>query len=254
MTETYSKFCLIFALFCVTACAENPPPSESPKRSKAEQIAHAAVRAHGGDVADSAKISFRLRDRVYTATRAGGIFSYTSEHSDSSGVIRRSLTNEGFTQTINGVPVPLSAKDSLAGAEAVNSVVYFTLLPAFLKDPAVYIHEDGTDTLDGKAYHRLKVTFDPVGGGVDHDDVFLYWIDRETSKMDYLAYSFTVNGGGSRFRKAYNTRRINGIVFQDYENYKGPAPDSLRHISDLYRAGRLKLLSKVEVTEIAVSR
>lgn len=253
MTETFSKICLIFAFAGLAACAESTPP-EAIKLSKAEQIAHAAVRAHGGNLADSVKISFRLRDRIYTVTRSGGLFTYTSEHSDSTGVIRRSLTNEGFTQTLNGVPVPLSAKDSLAGAEAVNSVVYFTLLPAFLKDPAVYIHEDGTDTLAERTYHRLKVTFDPVGGGIDHDDVFLYWIDQETSKMDYLAYSFKVNGGGSRFRKAYNSRRINGIVFQDYENYKGPAPDSLHHIAHLYKDGRLELLSKVEVTDIAVSR
>jgi hypothetical protein len=72
--------------------------------------------------------------------------------------------------------------------------------------------------------------------------------------MDYLAYSYLEEDRGSRFRVAYNPRRINGILFQDYENYKGPAPDSLEMILDLYKAEKLELLSKIELKAIAVNR
>ncbi|MCA1762239.1 MAG: hypothetical protein LC664_04505 [Flavobacteriales bacterium] len=73
--------------------------------------------------------------------------------------------------------------------------------------------------------------------------------------MDYIAYSFRENEGGTRFRKAVNRRRINGLVFQDYENYKGPAnPDSLLAISRLFKMDSLDLLSFIETSRIKVDR
>lgn len=249
---TSSKFLFLFTALFVFGCSGESEGERDVQKSAAEAIVDDAIAFHGGPLYDEADISFMLRNRAYTISRNGGKYVYTSSHDDSLGVYRRELSNAGFTETLNGSPLALTAKDSLLHAESVNSVVYFTLLPAFLNDPAVYKTLDGTDTLGGKAYHRIKVTFDEQGGGVDHDDVYLYWFDKETSRMDYLAYSFTVNDGGSRFRKAVNSRRINGIIFQDYENYKGPAPDSLAHIADMFRAGRLQLLSMVELNSISV--
>lgn len=249
---TSSKFLLPFIALFALGCAGEEEEKDVQK-SAAEAIVDDAIAFHGGLLYDAADITFQLRDREYTISRKGGIYVYTSSHKDSLGVYRRELSNAGFTESINGSPLELTAKDSLLHAESVNSVVYFTLLPAFLNDPAVYKTLDGTDTLGGKAYHRIKVTFDERDGGVDHDDVYLYWFDKETSRMDYLAYSFTVNDGGSRFRKAVNSRRINGIIFQDYENYKGPAPDSLMHIADMFKASKLPLLSTVELSKISVA-
>jgi len=61
--------------------------------------------------------------------------------------------------------------------------------------------------------------------------------------------------GGTRFRKAENFRKINGIGVQDYLNYKGPvSPDSLPFISDLYKNNKLPLLSEIRVSGIKVIR
>jgi hypothetical protein len=57
---------------------------------------------------------------------------------------------------------------------------------------------------------------------VDFDDEFHYWINKQTHKVDYLAYSYRTNDGGVRFRTAFNTRVIDGLTFQDYINYEAP--------------------------------
>lgn len=238
----------------IFGCDSAPAPAEGVEEvSEVQRIINEAIAFHGGEVLVEAKLSFRFRDRDYTVERSGGEFVYTSSHSDSLGVHVRTLTNEGYTETLDGHLLPVETKDSLARAGTVNSVVYFALLPLFLNDPAVYKELQGVDTLDGKAYHRVQVTFDPDGGGEDHDDVYLYWFDVDSNRMDFIAYSFHINKGGSRLRRAVNSRRVNGVVFQDYENYRGPAPDSLQFIASMYSKGDLDMLSTVALTNISVS-
>lgn len=244
----------ILLLLVLLACAEGAGETVVADRSRVDDIIDSAIAFHGGERYDDMRVSFRLRDRDYSIFRKGGNFVYTSQHSGSLGIYKRELSNAGFVESMDGKVLVLTAKDSLSHAESLNSVVYFTLLPYFLNDPAVFKTLDGKDTLNQNIYHRVKVTFAEQGGGVDHDDVYYYWFDVGDYSMDYLAYSFSVNDGGSRFRKAINMRRINGIVFQDFENYKGPAPDSLEHIAGMYKTGKLKLLSTVNISQISVSK
>jgi hypothetical protein len=92
------------------------------------------------------------------------------------------------------------------------------------------------------------------GGGVDFEDVYHYWFDTEDYSLDYLAYSFLVNDGGIRFRKAINRRKIDGVVFQDYENYKPKINTrALDSIGNLFNDGQLELLSLIENENIKLT-
>jgi hypothetical protein len=48
--------------------------------------------------------------------------------------------------------------------------------------------------------------FGQDGGGKDFDDEFHYWINKQTHKIDYLAYNYQNDDGGVRFRICFNTR------------------------------------------------
>jgi hypothetical protein len=223
-------------------------------KTPAESIVDSAIAYHGGELYDNLNISFSFRDRDYGAFRKDGLFEYASVYRDSTGEYIRLLNNDGFSESLNGLRISHSQKDSIARAASVNSVLYFALLPGLLNDPGAIKTIDGTDEIDGIAYHRIKVTFNPENGGEDHDDVYLYWFDKEKYRMDYLAYSYNTEEGGTRFRKAVNSRRINGLVFQDYENFRGPADtDSLMYIMDLYKRGELGLLSTIALNRIHVN-
>ena len=130
------------------------------------------------------------------------------------------LTNGGLWREVAGEKVVLSIKDSAAYANSVNSVIYFALLPYFLNDPAVIKTYLGTEVIGEKEYERVMVTFQQEGGGKDFEDEFIYWFDGDTYHLDFLAYNYITDGGGARFREAFNARQINGVRFVNYTNYK----------------------------------
>ncbi len=82
---------------------------------------------------------------------------------------------------------------------------------------------------------------------------FLYWFDTDTYALDYFAYDYITDGGGVRFREAYNRRDEGGLVVQDYVNFK-PASDSvkLKDVLDAYVKEELKELSRIELEEVNV--
>ena len=119
-----------------------------------------------------------------------------------------------------------------------------------MKDKSVNKKHVGKTSIKEKNYDVVQVTFDKEGGGKDHDDQYHYWINDETHLIDYLAYNYTVNKGGVRFRSAYNTRSIDGIIFQDYINYKAPVGTPLINLPKLYEADQLKQLSLIKTENV----
>ncbi|MFT6838527.1 MAG: hypothetical protein ACJAZR_002064, partial [Sediminicola sp.] len=185
-----------------------------------QQIVDRAIETSGGDLFASSNLSFDFRD-----------IHYVSEGVGNNGVMKRIFyldgkkvedvkSNAKFERFIDGTLEVLPDSTANKYDNSVNSVHYFVKLPYGLNDPAVNKTLMGEVTLKKTEYYKIKVTFDQTGGGDDFEDTYLYWINKETFKPDYLAYDFYVNDGGVRFRVAYNERYIKGIRFVDYENYK----------------------------------
>ncbi len=136
---------------------------------------------------------------------------------------------------------------------SVNSVVYFALLPYKLNDPAVNKRFLGESIIKGQPYQAVEVTFEQEGGGGDWNDVFVYWFHKEHRTMDYLAYLYHVNGGGTRFREAHNIRTIEGIRIADYRNYKSESTDlPLVEYAEAFSTDTLIKVSDVDVENVRV--
>jgi len=222
-------------------------------RTAAEKIIDQAIESHGGEAFENAKIYFDFRDISYEIFKSSGKFEYVREFSDSTGQIRDVLNNEGFQRTLNGDPVTLTEERKNAFSNSVNSVAYFAFLPYGLNDPAVFKTLEGESTLEGKDYNVIKVAFSEEGGGEDFDDEFLYWINKDTNRIDYLAYSYHTDGGGVRLRKAIGTHEVEGLIFLDYENYKPEIKDTpVDEMEGLFKAGNLELLSTILLENISV--
>lgn len=244
-------FFLFLAFIFLTSCS-NQNGTEAQDELNAESIIQKSVDFHFGK--NDPSFSFSFRGRSYSIKYAPNKFKYICEYTDSLGAHKRVLNNKGYNEYLDGYILNLPAKDSISHGESVNSVCYFNLLPLTLQEPAVNAELMGMESIENKTYHKLQIGFDQNGGGVDFQDIYYYWLDTADYSLDYLAYSFVDGNGGTRFRKAMNQRKINGIRVQDYLNFKGPsAPDSLAFIKDLFLADQLKVLSKIEVTEIRVN-
>lgn len=225
------------------------------KLPNASGIIDASLETSGSGVIDTSTIAFDFRDIHYRAERRGGQFRLERIFKDSISDIRDELRNSGFKRYRNDSLVQLPDSMVTIYSASVNSVHYFSVLPYGLDGKAVnktYLEEV---TIKDKTYHKIKVTFSEEGGGEDFEDVFVYWIDKETSKIDYLAYSYKEEDGlGLRFREAYNERYIKGVRFVDYNNYKPKDTTvDLTELDRLFVENELELLSKIELKNLTIN-
>lgn len=221
----------------------------------AQKIIDTTIAKHGGELFNHVKINFDFRDKHYRVNRANGLYTYVRSFKDSTGTYRDVLSNDGFVRYKNDSIQNLSNEKIKAFSNSVNSVVYFALLPFGLNDNAVVKEWVGKQEVKGKSYEVIKVSFKQEGGGEDYNDQFLYWINTDTSMVDFLAYTYSTDGGGIRFREAINSRVVEGIIFQDYINYK-PSNEKMVKLEDLmslYNQNKLIELSRIELKNIQVS-
>jgi hypothetical protein len=218
-----------------------------------QKIIDRAIVASGGEKYLHATVEFDFRERHYVAQREGGTFSYERIFKDGNSVVHDFVSNDGFERKINDLHTEVADTMKIKYTSSINSVVYFALLPYALNDPAVIKNFLGETTIEQKEYYKVKITFQQQGGGEDHEDVFLYWINKKDFTIGYMAYSYAENDGiGLRLRKAYNPRNVNGILFLDYINFKPKGETQITALEDLYKKGELEELSEIELLNIQV--
>ena len=224
---------------------ENDSTATEKQLSKADSLVNEAIVAHGGDLYNKADYSFVFRGKKYRFKNDGSSYEYSSEVQKGDSLIKDVMINNDFKRYINTKQQTLSKEDAGKYGESLNSVIYFATLPYKLQDASAHKKFVEETTIKDKKYDVIEVTFGQDGGGKDFDDEFHYWINKQTHKIDYLAYSYHTNDGGVRFRSAVNTRVIDGLTFQDYINYEAPLETALKDLPKLYEQGKLKELSQI---------
>lgn len=189
-----------------------------------------AISFHGGEILDSSLSKLRLCSKSgcydLQVNVDDGLFRI-----DVAGRVRDHhrrvrITNKTVEHWQDGVLVEVVPERERGLRNWVMARVYFVFLPYRLLDESA-IHEDlGSEIWEGRSLRKVKVTFAP-GSSSGADDEFLYWFDPSTARLEQFAYSFSGNPGGLRFRKAFNFRRIDGVLFFDQENW-GLDGDGLR--------------------------
>jgi hypothetical protein len=222
----------------------------------AQAIVDKAIEKSGKSKLENAELKFDFRGKTYQSIGKCNSITLQRIHYRKEDSIKDVLNPDGsFERFINDSLVFVADSSAFKYSESINSVHYFVQLPNRLNDAAVEKTYLGTDSINDKVFHNIKVTFKKEGGGTDYQDEYMYWFDEQTYKLDYLAYSFKVNGGGIRFREAYNERIIEGIRFVDYNNYK-PKSDTtaLKNIFEAFKNKQLELLSKITNSKIKVEK
>ncbi len=242
------RILIILIITSVFGCAEKKKSFPDP-----QMIVDKSIEASGGDLYRSSDIIFTFRDREYRCYRKAGQRVLMRLTETDTARIEDLLTGSSFERRIDGVIQSLPDSTRLSLSEAVNSVHYFAYLPKGLNDAAVNKTYLGLEKVRDSDYHKVQVTFDQEGGGTDFEDVFVYWFNAQTFYPDYLAYEYHTNGGGKRFREAYNARRVGGIRFADYRNYKYSGPLPVSELDSLFLRDELEFLSLIELEKIKVT-
>lgn len=237
----------LFGLILLFSC------NEKGEALNAQMIIDKAIEFSCNGNCENANIDFTFRDKRYISERNGGSYRYERISSDSTGVTEDVLTNAGFTRKENNILITVPDSMAIKYSNSINSVIYFAQLPFGLNAEAVKKELLGETLIKGEVYYEIRVSFEEEGGGKDFEDIFVYWIHKEKFTVDYFAYQYEVDGGGIRFREAYNPRVVNGIRFADYNNYKPETLDvPLTDLDALFEKGALELLSKIETESVGV--
>jgi len=248
------KYLLVLLIsISILSCKEEVKDNQKSKKLTAQEIIDKAIETSCQGKCDNAVIEFTFRDTFYRSNRNGGSYKFERIKQDSVGEIHDVVSNKGLMRFVNKEIVTVPDSLTVGISDGVNSVHYFAQLPYGLNAEAVHKKLMGEDEIKGTNYYEIEVTFSEEGGGTDFDDSFLYWINKETFTLDYLAYKYATNGGGVRFREAYNPRVVEGIRFVDYNNFKPENKEvNLEDLDQLFTEGKLKLLSKIENENVKV--
>ena len=215
-------------------------------QSASEKLIAKCIEEHGGKAYEKNTYSFDFREKSFQFKfDEVGDFSYQSVYTKDDQEWKIIDTNDNLEILVDGQIKSLSEKQVNSHKNSLNSVIYFATLPYKLSDKAVNSRLLDDQKINGTEYYQVEVTFQEDGGGQDHDDVFHYWINKQTKQMEFLAYVYHTGKGGVRFREAFNSRKVEGVIFQDYRNYKASLGTDLRNLPTLFQTGSLTLLSEI---------
>jgi hypothetical protein len=220
-------------------------------------IVDRAIEYHGGSRFDAGRTTFDVCSKAGCATVVvemnRGRFVYDVTAAAGAGKRRVRSTNDSVELWEQDRSVPIEGtRRSQQLRDWAMERVYFNFLPYRLNDPSVYKEDLGEESWGGRALHKIKVTFEP-GSSTSASDEFLYWFDPDTARLELFAYSYDVNGGGLRFRRLFNYRRVGGILFFDQQNWGVEGADlSVDLVTEEFVDASMRRVSTVEVRNIGV--
>ena len=218
-----------------------------------EEIINKSIEVSGFNT-NEIDITFDFRAYHYEFFRKDYNFTYARTTIKDDKKIRDELSStKGLKRFIDSVPESLTDSLATVYSNSLNSVMYFFQLPKPLLDGAVHSELLDEIKIEGATYWTIKVYFSEEGGGDDYQDEYRYWINQDTYEIDYLAYNYTTEGGGIRFRKAINKKRVKGILFQNYQNFSPSNNfELLDSLPQIYEDGLLSQISLIENKNIIV--
>ena len=232
-------FPILILTFFIQTCSA--PNSLSP-----QQIIDKCIAYYGGNQWEKLHLGFTFRNHQYTLYRNSNKFIYTRTSITENPIVDSLFFTGTFKRYQEGLPLKVSDSMKKVYAASVNSVLYFFQIPKVLNDPAVIKERLEDAEIMGKNYHTLRITFGKEGGGSDFEDEFRYWINTHSFAIDYFAYSYQTDGGGTRFRSVKDRVAKYDMQFQNYLNYqplsKNTPLDSLPYF---FSNGDLLLVSEI---------
>ncbi len=218
-------------------------------------IVDRAIAFHGGDLYRSTSEldicsksgCFHLRVRL-----DGGAYEHRVAGDVRGGRLEVRSTHDTLEAWRDGEPVAIEPGEERSYRDWAMARVYFPFLPYRLNDPSVLKQDLGTVDWQGRTLQRVKVTFE-AESSTDASDEYMYWLDPATGRVELFAYSYLTDGGGLRFRRAVDHRRVGGILFFDQENL-GVEGEGLTvdRIDPAYVASEMRHISTLRLKNIRV--
>ncbi|MEM1134809.1 MAG: DUF6503 family protein [Bacteroidota bacterium] len=110
----------------------------------------------------------------------------------------------------------IPSKDAFGGKSIRfyhNLYFYFFSLPFVLADPGIEYEEMGEETVDGKAYNVLKISYGENVGDSPEDNYICYF-NKDDNMLDFIRYTVTY------YSKEQSTK-YNALKYDDWQEING---------------------------------
>lgn len=112
---------------------KNDTTATGKQLSKADSIVDRTIEAHGGKLYDNADYSFVFRGTKYRFQNNETTYAYSSEIQKGDSLIKNVMTPDKFERSVNSNLQALNKEKTSQYSEALNSVIYFAMLPTNFK-------------------------------------------------------------------------------------------------------------------------
>lgn len=209
---------LVFLVFTLTlgSCDRQ---TETPKLT-AKTILNKAIEAHGGQRYDGATITFDLNDYRFKFHKSGYNYKHQMSSEKDGAYHTATAFNGGMNYRIEDSLVEQNARLQTMIRTRVNNVAYDFYIPYVFTTNDIVLTDLGTEQLRLRNYHKIKVGYKQIEGAEPDLRAYVLWIDTETFEIDFIAKQNDEESGRKQFMAAAYKRKVEGMLFSDFELYQ----------------------------------
>ena len=185
----------------------------------ANELLQKTIDAHGGEqLLKDSFIEFKIDKTSFSLQYDTGRANFKQI---------RQLDSDTHTLSYKYGNIQYFINDSLQSEESYSKrmaeislfgFLYTFSIPFNLTANDVIISKQANVTIRQKEYYTLDVQFTKIPDLPE--DHFLLYIDIDSYEIGYVALQHDLSGSKPQFRRMIQPRKIKGILFQDYINYK----------------------------------
>lgn len=241
--------CTLLLLFLIFSCSQNQRDTTFTEGDSvipgANQIVDSSALYHGSPVAYQSQISFGLQNKTYSVLFSETDFLYSCSFSDSLGRHIWELNSNEFVEILNRTRVSFSANENSKKADNLKLTVFFATLPLSLKFENLDFTLFAEDRIDEKEYYGIETE-------VFTNVPLWLWINKNSYSLDYVAFKANAKSNEVTFKAAKNSRRVNGVIFQDYEVYQFLGEENLQNVLNRFKSNEFEPVYDFELDKLRV--
>ena len=141
------------------------------------------------------------------------------------GEVIQACVNNKATCSLNGKPV--DNPEVIGGTDFLRRANYFWFTMNFkLNDPGTIHEYMGEETVEGKNYHKVKVTYESEKTGKPKNDGYLLYINKDTKLVDLFYFSLPAMGVDQiAIKMEVDYEEMNGVKLPVKRYIYMPGPD-----------------------------
>lgn len=239
---------ILFTVITLTSCGKKET-SFTPEEAK--EYLEKVRQTYGSENIFNSTISFSRKDLDYIVERKDHILNSS---------LRRIFKGVNYFTTYENGHIEYFINDTLQDDKTykrkfldvqLDGFVYTTFIPQVFNGNDILVNRLKDVIIDNYTYNTLHVTSKPVEG-LETDEFYLY-IDPETYYIAFLAQKHELTAPIPVFKKFYNFRNVNEILFADYYSFRSEKNDvPLDSLYIKYNDASLQELSTIKYSKIDV--